>query len=115
MKSRRSPFWRSRFHARPAECLYRPQWSPVPQLSLDLGYHFLATAAKLRNADKPLGHEVEFSASYDLGHTMSISLGYSFMRCTKTMEVLKRTFEKRELHWAWLMFRAAPRFLQSKR
>lgn len=91
------------------------QWSPVPQLSLDLGYHFLATEAKLRNADKPLGHEVEFSASYDLGHSMSISLGYSFMRGTKTMEVLKRTSEKRELHWAWLMFRAAPRFLQSKR
>lgn len=91
------------------------QWTPVPQLTLDLGYHFLATAAKLRNAEKPLGHEVEFCASYDLGHTMSLSLGYSFMRGTETMEVLKRTSGKRELHWAWLMFRAAPRFLQAKR
>lgn len=91
------------------------KWSPVSQLKLDLGYHFLATAAKLRNADPPLGHEVEFSASYDLGHTMSISLGYTFMRGTKTMEVLKRTSGKRELHWAWIMFQASPRFLQAKR
>ena len=58
---------------------------------------------------------MEFGASYDLGHTMSLSLGYSFMRGTETMEVLKRTSGKRELHWAWLMFRAAPRFLQAKR
>ena len=90
-------------------------WKPAKALSLDLAYHFLATAAKLRNAEQPLGHEVEFSASYDLGHGMSLSTGYSFMRGTETMVVLKRTSDKRELHWCWLMFRATPKFLQSKR
>ena len=90
-------------------------WKPAKALSLDLAYHFLATAAKLRNAEQPLGHEVEFSASYDLGHGMSLSTGYSFMRGTETMVILKRTSDKRELHWCWLMFRATPKFLQSKR
>lgn len=90
-------------------------WKPAKALSLDLAYHFLATAAKLRNAEQPLGHEVEFSASYDLGHGMSLSTGYTFMRGTETMVILKRTSDKRELHWCWLMFRATPKFLQSKR
>ena len=33
----------------------------------------------------------------------------------ETMVILKRTSDKRELHWCWLMFRATPQFLQSKR
>lgn len=90
-------------------------WKPIPALSLDLAYHFLATAAKLRNAEKPLGHEVEVSAGYNFGHGISVSLGYTFMRGTETMVILKRTSEKRELHWGWIMFKATPRFLEFRR
>lgn len=90
-------------------------WKPIPALSLDLAYHFLATAAKLPNAEQPLGHEVEVSAGYDFGHGIGLSMGYTFMRGTETMVVLKRTSDKRELHWAWIMFRATPRFLQFQR
>lgn len=91
------------------------KWKPIPALSIDLAYHFLATAAKLSNAEKPLGHEVEVSAGYDFGHGISLSMGYTFMRGTETMVVLKRSSDKRELHWAWIMFRATPRFLQFQR
>lgn len=84
-------------------------------LTADLAYHFLATAAKLRNAEQPLGHELEASFSYDFGHGMSLGVGYSFMRGTETMVVLKRTSDKRELHWGWLMLRFAPRLFQSRR
>ena len=89
-------------------------WKPVPALGLDASYHFLATAAKLKNADRPLGHEVEFSASYSFLPNLSLSAGYSFMYGTETMVVLKRSSDKRTLHWGWIMLRYAPRFFKTK-
>lgn len=89
-------------------------WKPLPGLSLDAAYHFLATAAKLRNADMPLGHEAEVSVSYSFLPNLSLSLGYTFMRGTETMVVLKRTTDKRELHWAWIMLRYTPTFFRTK-
>lgn len=90
-------------------------WKPVAGLALDASYHFLATAAKLQNADRPLGHEFEFSAGYSFTPSLSLSTGYTFMRGTETMVVLKRTSDKRELHWAWLMLRYTPSFFQLNR
>lgn len=86
-------------------------WKPIPALTLDAAYHFLATAAKLLNADRPLGHEIELEVSYDINSWLSVSGGYSFMKGTPTMAVLKRSTEKNQLHWGWFMLRATPRFL----
>jgi hypothetical protein len=36
--------------------------------------------------------------------------GYSFMKGTETMNVLKRTSEDKRLHWAWLMLVVTPDF-----
>lgn len=90
-------------------------FKPLPALSIDLAYHFLATAAKLSNAEQPLGHELEISAEYRFKYGISLSLGYTFMRGTETMVILKRTSDKRELHWGWIMLRATPRFLEFRR
>ena len=90
------------------------QWKPIPALALNASYHFLATAVKLENADMPLGHEVELSASYNFLPNLSLSAGYSFMHGTETMEVLKRSSDHHRLHWGWIMLRYAPRFLQTK-
>jgi len=83
-------------------------WKPMKALSLDASYHYLATATSLQNADKPLGHEVELVASYDISKESKLSAGYSFMGGTKTMEVLKRTSDNRILHWVWLMLTVSP-------
>ena len=84
---------------------------PGSKLSLDASYHFLATATKLRNADKPLGHEFDFSAYYDITKEARLGIGYTYMRGTETMVVLKRTDERRQLQWGWIMLTVTPKFL----
>lgn len=84
------------------------KWAPAKGLDLDASYHFLATAAKLRNADKPLGHELELAVGYALGKDVRLSAGYSFMYGTKTMEVLKRSTDRHRLHWGWVMLIISP-------
>jgi hypothetical protein len=85
--------------------------SPTDKINIDFAYHFLATATKLENADKPLGHEVEFSASYALAKDAKLSIGYTFMQGTDTMVILKRTDANKHLNWAWIMLTVNPRLL----
>jgi hypothetical protein len=39
-----------------------------------------------------------------------LSAGYSFMWGTRTMVVLKRSSDRRRLHWGWLMLSVTPKF-----
>lgn len=89
-------------------------WKPVERLSLDASYHFLATATKLINMKRALGHEVEFSSSFSIYKSATISAGYTFMVGTETMEKLKRTAGSRHLHWGWIMLSCSPGFLSGK-
>ena len=86
-------------------------WKPKEKFTVDATYHFFATATKLQNADKPLGNEVEITAAYMLGNNSKLSFGYSYMRGTETMTILKRSDEKRNLNWVWLMYTVTPYFL----
>jgi hypothetical protein len=85
---------------------------PIDKLKLNATYHFYATETKLSNYDKPLGHEISLSASYKPLKEVEISLGYTFMKGTKTMEALKRVDQDHCLNWAWLNVVVRPRFLQ---
>ena len=89
-------------------------WKPGKNLSLDLSYHFLAIATNLDNVKKPLGHEVEFSASYSFRPDTKLSMGFSFMKGTDTMAYLKRSFGDNRLEWAWAMLTVSPKFLSGK-
>ena len=84
-------------------------WKPLNRLSVDLAYHYLATATSLSNADRPLGHELEATVSYKLKKDVLLSAGYSFMRGTETMKVLKRASGDRQLQWAWIMLVVSPK------
>jgi len=88
-------------------------WKPADKVSFDAAYHYLATATKLQNADKPLGHEVELSASCAISKEASLSLGYTYMRGTETMVVLKKTTDRRQLNWGWIMLSVTPKFLSN--
>lgn len=89
-------------------------WPIIDKLKLNATYHFYATETKLSNHDKPLGHEISLSASYNPLKEVTISLGYTFMKGTKTMEALKRVDQDHCLNWAWLNLIVRPRFLQIK-
>lgn len=90
------------------------KYSPVKDLSFEGAYHYFATATKINNEGWSLGHELELRLSYSFLGCAKISAGYSFMKGTKTMEVLKRTSDNRHLHWGWLMIKVTPRFFQGK-
>ena len=89
-------------------------WNPTPSVALDASYHYLAAATKVQDITRTLGHEVEFSASWSFLGNARLSLGYSYMRGTELMEVLKRSSGNHNLHWGWLMLTVHPQ-LQSIR
>lgn len=89
-------------------------FKPISKLKFDATYHYFAIATNTNNLDKTLGHELEFTASYTPIKEVTVSLGYSYMRGSKTMEALKRVDSERQLHWAWLNLIVRPRFLQIK-
>ena len=84
------------------------------KLSMDAAYHFLATAAPVKDARKGLGHEVELTATWKIAPSLSLSAGYSFMQGTETMEILKRSSNKNQLQWGWLMLQVTPTFFSGK-
>ncbi|MBQ6291919.1 MAG: hypothetical protein IJK76_06885 [Bacteroidales bacterium] len=90
-------------------------WTPSEAFSLDASYHYLATATKLQNADRPLGHELECSAAYNIRKEAKISIGGSYMRGTDTMKVLKRSSDKGQLRWVWVMLTVTPEAFISRR
>lgn len=89
-------------------------FKPISKLSFDATYHYFAIATNTQNLDKPLGHEIEISASYTPVKEVTLSLGYSYMNGSETMERLKRVNNGHDLHWAWLNLSVKPRFLQIK-
>ena len=90
------------------------QWSPAKTFDLGAEYHYLATSIQVENAGKTLGHELELSAAWKLTKDVSLQAGYSFMKGTETMEVLKRSSEHNRLHWGWLMLSVTPEFFSYK-
>lgn len=89
-------------------------YSPLKGLRLDASYHYLATSTKLNGIDMTLGHEIELSASYQLMDDCKVSVGYSFMTGTETMERLKRAADERNLRWAWLTLSLSPRIFTTR-
>lgn len=82
--------------------------NPVEGLSINADYHFFAIATNLERLKKPLGHEVEVSASYSFAKFVKVSAGYSFMKGTETMKTLQYLTENRRLHWGWVMISVSP-------
>ena len=79
-------------------------YKPVKDLKLNAAAHYFGITTDLPNVDKPLGLELEFTASYDITKWFNVEASYTYMRGTKTMEFLKRVSSGQRLHWAYLMF-----------
>lgn len=89
-------------------------YQPIKGLRCNASYHYLATATHLQKLDKALGHEIEVEASYQLMKDVRLAMGISLMKGTETMEALKRSTDKHQLHWGWLMLNVSPRVFTGK-
>lgn len=89
-------------------------YSPLKPLNLKATYHYLATTTDLAGTSKTLGHDIEFEASYQVLKDARISLGFSYMKGTETMERLKRTEKGNDLKWAWCSLTVSPRIISKK-
>lgn len=87
---------------------------PLKGLSLDMSYHYMATATKLHDLNMTLGHMIELSAKYQVMRDVSVSAGYSYMSGTGTMERLERTTDSRKLHWGWVMLVISPQIFSQR-
>ena len=80
---------------------------------LQAQYHCLATTVDVQNAPtRLLGHELELKANYRPAKWVTITASYTFMQGTKTMEMVKRTTERNQCHWAYLMVTINPTFVK---
>lgn len=89
-------------------------YSPIKSLNLKMAYHYLAMATNLKKVSKTLGHDIDFEASYQVLKDAKVSLGFSYMVGTETMEKLKRTEENENLKWAWFSLVVSPRIISKK-
>ena len=87
---------------------------PLKGLKLSASYHYLATAVSLNDLNKTLGHELEFEASYRIMKDVNLSLGFSYMTGTETMERLKRASNDGSLRWGWVSLNITPRIFNTK-
>lgn len=90
------------------------QFAPMPKFDVSTFYHYLATASKIHDAERTLGHEIEFAANYLPIKDVKFSIGYTYMHGTPTLERLQRIEGKNNLHWAWLMLVINPRIFTFK-
>jgi len=74
-------------------------------------YHYLAAATTLNNNSKTLGHDIDIEASYQILKDARISLGFSYMKGTETMEKLKQSEDNNDLKWGWFSLSVSPRII----
>ncbi len=82
--------------------------------------HFFATAADLQDAetnvvDANLGTEIDLSCGYKLSKISAISIGYSHMFGTESMEILKGGNADETSNWLWVMLSFKPTFFKTKK
>ncbi len=81
--------------------------------------HLFAASADVYNTsnekmDASLGTEIDFTMAYKLNKESAISIGYSTLFATETMEVLKAG-SKNDNSWAWVMFTFKPHLFSTKK
>ncbi len=89
-------------------------YKPVKDLKFSLRYHYLATATDLDAIDRTLGHDVDIEASYAIMKEARLSLGFSYMKGTESMERLKRADSEGRLKWGWFSLVVNPNVFKIK-
>jgi hypothetical protein len=66
-------------------------------------HYFLSQADINSTADKDLGIELDFTASYKLNKSVNLSAGYSQIFGSENLQILKSGNKSESSNWAWLM------------
>lgn len=78
-----------------------PDWNSIPPES----------SVTPESLDKYLGTEIDLTLNYRFNAFTQITLGYSVMFGTESLEVIKGGDKDEFAHWAFVMLRVRPRFL----
>ena len=89
-------------------------FKPLKAINMSLHYHYFTTAVKLNDLKKGLGSEIDYQINVWVMKDVSLSAGYSFMRGTKTMDVVKGGSHKRWQDWAWISLNINPQIFKTK-
>ena len=89
-------------------------YSPIKGLNLKATYHYLAITAALKEVNKTLGHDIDIEASYQIMKDVRLSLGFSYMVGSETIQKLKRADDDDNLKWAWFSLVVSPRLFTTK-
>ena len=88
--------------------------NPIKNLNCKATYHYLATATKLQDFDRTLGHSIELEASYQFTKDISLTASYTYMKGTDTMAILKKENAGKHAHWGWFSLVISPTLFTSK-
>jgi hypothetical protein len=87
---------------------------PVLKLNIGLYYHYLAVATDLRGLGRTLGHNIDLLAKYEFTKDISLSIGYTQMLGTETMNRLKQGTGSKHAEWAWFSLSVSPTIFSTK-
>jgi outer membrane receptor protein involved in Fe transport len=87
---------------------------PIPKMSCSATYHYLAVATNLTNLDRTLGHSVELEASYRFSEVLNLTVGYTWMYGTETMDRLKESNGSKSAQWGCFSLVLSPKLFTTK-
>lgn len=79
-----------------------------PAVSMGLNYHYLATGVKLEHLNRTLGSEFDYQIDWKIMKDVTLSAGYSVMRGTSTMDVVKGGDHRSWQDWGWISLNITP-------
>ncbi|CDB11347.1 putative uncharacterized protein [Bacteroides sp. CAG:633] len=77
-------------------------------VSMGMNYHYFATAVKLENLKRSLGSEIDYQLDWKIMKDVSLSLGYSVMFGTSTMDIVKGGNHNSWQDWGWISLNINP-------
>ena len=83
------------------------------KLRMDVNYHYLMTASQIKGYQKELGHELDVELTAKLKKDVTLSVGYSAMLGTNTMDYIASGNHEVWQDWAWLQLNICPKALLS--
>ena len=87
---------------------------PIPKMSCSATYHYLAVATNLTDLDRTLGHSVELEASYRFSEVLKLTVAYTWMYGTETMDRLKQSNGSKSAQWGWFSLVLSPKLFTTK-
>ena len=81
--------------------------------SMMLNYHYFATASDCLDK-RGLGHELDLQLTTKLMKDVTLQAGYSFVKGTESMNVVKGGSHKAWQDWAWISLNITPRLFTTK-